>query len=339
MSWTGDADSGYSLGITKGGNYILGDGFTASADIVISEDVSLNLNGKTITLGDNSIEINGDSTLTIAGESGDITGNNVIFGGDGTLKISNDEFSVGTPNAIGEGLTVTNGDGKSLIVDEDGNFIVQSIPEVAPSSSSGGYSEPGAYYNYPRTVTDGGLVEFGTSKVVKSVTLPAGSNGAVLLNIDSIDYWPLAVDSEFTFDISVENLGVGTSYISFKIAESKLSALNITAADIGVYHNVDGEWVKLTVTYKIEDGDVIYTAETDSFSPFKLVVEAGAASPSEEVVTPSEPVTPPTETPDVPGTDLPEIPPVDDEPETPATPAPLAAVLAALGVAVVLRRK
>ena len=214
--------------------------------------------------------------------------------------------------------------------------------QPATSSSSSGTPTPGAYYNYPRTVSDGGLVEFGTSKVVKSVTLPAGSSGKVNLHIDSTAYWPLSLDSEFTFDISVDNLGEGTSYISFKIAESKLTALELTAADVGVYHNVNGEWVKLVVTYTIEDGDVIYTAETDSFSPFKLVIEEGAAVQKEEV-TPSEPVVDEPVIPDVPqdvpGEVLPEIPDIQDEPETPASPAPVLGLLAALGAAVVLRRK
>ncbi|MBO5003518.1 PGF-pre-PGF domain-containing protein, partial [Methanocorpusculaceae archaeon] len=214
--------------------------------------------------------------------------------------------------------------------------------QPATSSSSSGTPTPGAYYNYPRTVSDGGVVEFRTSKVVKSVTLPAGSSGKVNLHIDSTAYWPLSLDSEFTFDISVDNLGEGTSYISFKIAESKLTALELTAADVGVYHNVNGEWVKLVVTYTIEDGDVIYTAETDSFSPFKLVIEEGAAVQKEEV-TPSEPVVDEPVIPDVPqdvpGEVLPEIPDIQDEPETPASPAPVLGLLAALGAAVVLRRK
>ena len=235
-------------------------------------------------------------------------------------------------------------DDVEFVTTEDGNTLVgSSIPVVQPTtSSSSSTPTPGAYYNYPRTVSDSGLVEFGTSKVVKSVTLPAGSSGKVNLHIDSTAYWPLAVDSEFTFDISVDNLGVGTSYISFKIAESKLTALDLTAADVGVYHNVNGEWVKLVVTYTIEDGDVIYTAETDSFSPFKLVIEEGAAVQKEEV-TPSEPVVDEPVIPDVPqdvpGEVLPEIPDVQDEPETPASPAPVLGLLAALGAAVVLRRK
>ena len=282
--------------------------------------------------------------------SGTISGNNF---GDNRFKVYNDATATITDNVINNLVfdneeAVKSAFGDNTLSDEAqaalnsvDYVVLPSTQPATPSSSSGGHSEPGAYYNYPRTVSDGGLVEFGTSKVVKSVTLPAGSNGAVVLHIDSTAYWPLATDSEFTFDISVENLGVGTSYISFKIDESKLSALDITAADVGVYHNVNGEWVKLTVTYKIEEGDVIYTAETDSFSPFKLVVEAGAAKPAE---TQDEPVTPPTEEPsdepqDVPGEILPEIPGVQDEPEEPSSPAPLLGVLAALGAAVVLRRK
>ena len=229
----------------------------------------------------------------------------------------------------------------------DGTINKNPTPPSQPATStSSGTPTPGAYFNYPRTITDGGLVEFGTSKVVKSVTLPAGSSGKVNLHIDSTAYWPLVLDSEFTFDISVEKLGEGTSYISFKIDESKLTALELTAADVGVYHEVNGEWVKLVVTYTIEDGTVLYTAETDSFSPFKLVIEEGAAVQKEEEVNPSEPVTPPVDTPETPVTpDEPEVlPPVDEpetpeQPEEPASPAPLLAVLAGLGAAVVLRRK
>ena len=282
--------------------------------------------------------------------SGTISGNNF---GDNRFKVYNDATATITDNVINNLVfdneeAVKSAFGDNTLSDEAqaalnsvDYVVLPSTQPATPSSSSGGHSEPGAYYNYPRTVSDGGLVEFGTSKVLKSVTLPAGSSGKVNLHIDSTAYWPLSLDSEFTFDISVDNLGEGTSYISFKIAESKLTALELTAADVGVYHNVNGEWVKLVVTYTIEDGDVIYTAETDSFSPFKLVIEEGAAVQKEEV-TPSEPVVDDPVIPDVPqdvpGEVLPEIPPVE-EPETPASPAPVLGLLAALGAAVVLRRK
>ena len=263
-----------------------------------------------------------------AGVAGSITGG--TFSEAALSGTDNALFNPDTPR-------VTNPDGTTSF---GSSIPAPETPSV--SSSSSVTPTPGAYFNYPRTTEDGGLVEFGTSKVVKSVTLPAGSSGKVNLHIDSTAYWPLSLDSEFTFDISVDNLGEGTSYISFKIAESKLTALELTAADVGVYHDVNGEWVKLVVTYTIEDGDVIYTAETDSFSPFKLVIEEGAAVQKEEV-TPSEPVVDEPVIPDVPqdvpGEVLPEIPDNQDEPETPASPAPVLGLLAALGAAVVLRRK
>ena len=313
--------------------------------LVINDgDISANQQGAVhvtvaSTEGTAKLEING-GTLSSTSSS---AVNYVPLSDSGLTDLSNHEV------IINEAATMSSAPGMENFA-QDSAFTTPTVPTVIPlpvqpttSSSSSGKPTPGAYYNYPRTTENGGLVEFGTSKVVKSVTLPAGSSGKVNLHIDSIDYWPLAVDSEFTFDISVENLGAGTSYISFKIAESKLTALDITAADVGVYHNVDGDWVKLTVTYKIEEGDVVYTAETDSFSPFKLVVEAGAATPAVDEVIQDEPVVDEPVTPDVeqdvPGEDLPEIPDVQDEPEEPSSPAPVLGLLAALGAAVVLRRK
>jgi len=251
-------------------------------------------------------------------------------------------------NYWGDGDKPTEDEMGGIIFDEGDNFLTvnpfappQPVEPTTPSSSSSSVqSEPGVYYNYPRHAEDGGLVEFGTSKVVKSVTLPEGSNGKVNLNIDSTKYWPLELDSEFRFDISVDNYGGGTSYIIFEIDEPKLTALDITAADVGVYHNVNGEWMKLSVTYVIENGMVIYTAETDSFSPFKLVIEEGAATPKDEEVTPFEPVVDEPVDLVIPNDSQEELPPIDPvEPTEPESPTPLLAVLAGLGAAVVLRRK
>ncbi|MBO5431718.1 hypothetical protein J5991_06725 [Methanocorpusculum sp.] len=297
-------------------------------DVIIKGNSEVKITGST----EASIRYKDDSKTLCVKDSAKLSVETIVTDTIGeTTPLSIDE--------LGESFVVE-GTGVSITVDNE--VVVTPLPPQPSTSSSSGTPTPGAYYNYPRTVTDGGLVEFGTSKVVKSVTLPAGSSGKVNLHIDSTAYWPLALDSEFTFDISVDNLGEGTSYISFKIDESKLTALELTAADVGVYHEVNGEWVKLVVTYTIEDGDVIYTAETDSFSPFKLVIEEGAAVQKEEEVTPSEPVTPPVETPDVPEEPQEILPPIDT-PETPSdepeSPAPILAVLAGLGAAVVLRRK
>ena len=215
-------------------------------------------------------------------------------------------------------------------------FKANSAEGDAASSSSGG-SSSGNYLSFPRTTTNGGLVDFGSSKVVKALMLPEGSRGSVLLKVDTVEKWPKAVETEYPFDISVEKLGEGVSYILFEIPVSTLDRLGITPADMGVYHLVDEVWVKLAVTYEVKDGTVCYEAATDSFSPFKLVIEEGAATQKEEE---NVPTVPPTEEPDVP--DEPEIlPPIDEpaKPTEPETPAPILAVLAGLGAAVIVRRK
>ena len=208
-------------------------------------------------------------------------------------------------------------------------------PAITPSTSSGSGSE-GSYLSYPRTTVNGGLVDFGASKVIKAVLLPEGSSGSVVLKVDTIEKWPKELETEYTFDISVEKLGEGMAYIHFEIPESTLESLGITSADICAYHLVNGEWVKLETTYEVKDGTVFYEAATDSFSPFKLVIEEGAAEPKAEE---TEPVIPPTEEPeDKPQEELPPIePPV--QPTEPESPSPILAVLAGLGAAAVLRRK
>lgn len=208
--------------------------------------------------------------------------------------------------------------------------------DVAPPTSGGGGGD-GGHLSFPRFTENGGLVDFGSSKVVKALMLPEGSRGSVLLKVDTVEKWPKAVETEYPFDISVEKLGDGMAYIHFEIPVSALESLELTPADICAYH-FDGEvWTKLPTTYEVKDGTVCYEAETDSFSPFKLVIEEGAATQKEEE---NVPVIPPTETPDVP--DEPEIlPPIDEptKPVEPETPAPILAVLAGLGAAVIVRRK
>ena len=211
---------------------------------------------------------------------------------------------------------------------------IQTEEEIIPTPSSSSGSE-GSYLSFPRTTSNGGLVDFGSSKVVKAVLLPEGSSGSVVLKVDTIEKWPKAVDTEYNFDISVEKPVDGISYIPFEIPLSTLESLELTPADICAYHFVDGEWVKLTTTYEVKDGTVCYESETDSFSPFKLVIEKGSAVPKAEE---NIPTVPPTEEPeDNPQEILPPIPPA--EPTEPESPSPILAVFAGLGAAAVLRRK
>ena len=214
-------------------------------------------------------------------------------------------------------------------------FEENPVDEPSPSTSSGSGSE-GNYLSYPRTTVNGGLVDFGSSKAVKAVLLPEGSSGSVVLKVDTIEKWPKELETEYTFDISVEKLGEGMAYIHFEIPVSALESLELTPADICAYHFEGEVWTKLPTTYEVKDGTVCYEAETDSFSPFKLVIEEGAAEPKAEE---TEPIIPPTEEPeDKPQEELPPIePPV--QPTEPESPSPILAVLAGLGAAAVLRRK
>ena len=213
------------------------------------------------------------------------------------------------------------------------NALWEEIPRESITSSGGGGE--GGYLSFPRTTTDGGYIDFGKSKVIKAVTLLEGSSGSVVLKVDSIDHWPEELETEYPFDISVEKLGDGMSYIHFEIPESTLTNLGLNAADICAYHQSEDLWTKLKTTYVVKDGIVYYEAETDSFSPFKLVIEEGAATLKEEIVTPTEPVEPVI--PDEPHEELDPIKPI--EPAEPESPMSLLAVLTGLGAAVVLRRK
>ena len=238
-----------------------------------------------------------------------------------------------------DGTEVTNETVVKTAKDHTLTAVWENNPEddeqIIPPSGSG--SGDGGHLSFPRTTENGGLVDFGSSKVVKAVYLPEGSSGSVLLKVDTVEKWPKALDTEYTFDISVEKLGDGMAYIHFEIPESTLESLELTPADICAYHFEGEVWTKLPTTYEVKDGTVCYEAETDSFSPFKLVIEEGAAVPKEEETVP---VIPPTEEPDVP--DEPEIlPPIDEpaKPTEPETPAPILAVLAGLGAAFIVRRK
>ncbi len=219
-------------------------------------------------------------------------------------------------------------------VDKDHTLTAEWKEITTPPTSSGGSGISG-YESHSRTTKNGGSVDFGASKVVKGVILPEGSSGSVVLKVDTIEGWTNILETEYTFDISVQTMGDGMAYILFEIPLRTLENLGITPADVCAYHFVDGEWVMLKTTYEVKEGTVFYEAETDSFSPFKLVFEEGTATPKEAE---TEPVIPPTEEPDVP--DEPEtLPPIDEPVDEPETPAPLLAVLAGLGAAVVLRRK
>lgn len=163
-------------------------------------------------------------------------------------------------------------------------------PTSASVSSGGGSTDTGSgnYKIYERTTENGGKVSFGSSPIVSGVNLPEGSEGQVILSLETDVKAP--ENSVLVFDIKVHKVGDGTAEIFFKLSEKELNKLGVTASDICLYHYVNSEWIKLSTVYSVgTDGYVYYSAKTDSFSPFAIVKETGAAVNSgSEIVMPTE---------------------------------------------------
>ena len=180
-------------------------------------------------------------------------------------------------------------------------------------------------------VTDGGEVEFeapveepeagevGTPAAedeakITGVVLPTGTEGKVEFVPISEQAAPEGKETQTkkVFEINVPTYEKGKpATIKFTMTVAELAADGKEAADVALWHfdEETGEWTKLVTSYTIVDGVVYFEAITNDFSPFAIIYEDEPAD---------EPV---------------------EEPETPASPAPVFAVLAALGAAVVLRRK
>ncbi|MDO5845595.1 MAG: PGF-pre-PGF domain-containing protein, partial [Methanocorpusculum sp.] len=201
----------------------------------------------------------------------------------------------------------------------------------------------GHYTEYPRTVSDGGVVSFGTSPVVTSVDLPKGSNGQVILSLESKQSAPSGKETYLIFDLSVSTYPSGESAdISFRIKQAELTAKGFSAADVCLYHYVEGNWVSLSTEYYIgSDGYVYYTAKTTGFGPFAIVFEEGAAVQSKNApITPTEPaVTVPSTLEPVQSTET--LAPVESATAVPTakSPAPLAGLAIGLGAAALLIRR
>ena len=217
--------------------------------------------------------------------------------------------------------------------------------EAPGITSSGSATDTGSgnYQYYPRSVPTDGIVDFGTSKVVTGMELPAGSDGTVTLNIKPTFAMPENGFYAFEIDAPGYNLDAKINGgLSFQIPVADLEAAGWTAEDIVLFHGTvaeDGKitWEALpTNLVKNENGIAYYKAAINGCSPFYIGFVKDGSVVNTEVV---DPVTP--ETPETP--DEPEVLPPVDTPETPEqpteSPAPILAVLAGLGAAVVLRRK
>jgi len=180
-------------------------------------------------------------------------------------------------------------------------------------------------------VTDGGEVEFeapveepgvegGSAAAdedeakITGVVLPTGTDSGVTFVPVSEQPAPAGQEenTKKVFEINVPSYEKGkAAVIKFTMTVAELAADGKEAADVALWHfdEETGEWTKLVTSYTIVDGVVYFEAITEDFSPFAIVYE-------------DEPVDEPVE-----------------EPETPESPAPVLGLLAALGAAVVLRRK
>ena len=230
------------------------------------------------------------------------------------------------------------------------SFSSYVLVEEEPQDNLGGGSAvdtgSGNYQYYPRSVPTDGIVDFGTSKVVTGMELPAGSDGTVTLNIKPTFAMPENGFYAFEIDAPGYNLDAKINGgLSFQIPVADLEAAGFTAEDIVLFHGTvaeDGKitWEALpTNLVKNENGVAYYKAAINSCSPFYIGFVKDGSVVNTEVVDPTVP-----ETPEQPVTpDEPEVlPPVEEpteEPETPASPAPILTVFAGLGAVVALRRK
>lgn len=97
-------------------HYYLSDNVTADTDITISGDVTLCLNGKTLSMGDNTITVSGNAVLTICdcGTLGAIIGNNSGSGSlisvtdGGTLQVNSGTLSMEHTGSNSQGIHTVN---------------------------------------------------------------------------------------------------------------------------------------------------------------------------------------------------------------------------------------
>ena len=242
--------------------------------------------------------------------------------------------------------------GHKYIITSELGFSSYVLVEEEPQKSSGSAVDTGSgnYQYYPRSVLADGIVDFGTSRVVTGMELPAGSDGTVTLNIKPTFAMPENGFYAFEIDAPGYNLDAKINGgLSFQIPTADLEAAGFTAEDIVLFHGTVAEdgtivWEALpTNLVRSENGVAYYKAAVSACSPFYIGFVKDGSVVNTETVEPTVPETP--ETPETPVTpDEPEIlPPIDpvvpETPEQPESPAPILAVLAGLGAVVVLRRK
>ncbi|MBR4987880.1 MAG: PGF-pre-PGF domain-containing protein, partial [Methanocorpusculum sp.] len=256
------------------------------------------------------------------------------YAGDKSIVVYGGTFSTDPKDYLADGY-VTEKSGDLWVVKK---YVAPSKP--SSSSSSKPKEEPSVEEPVTPTepvagevtveteVTNGGEVSFETPAAegsepvadapveISAVVLPEGTTGEVAFVPVSEQPAPAGKETQTkkVFEINVPTYEKGkAAVVKFTMTVAELAADGKTAAEVALWHfdEETGEWTKLVTSYTIVDGVVYFEAITYDFSPFAIIYEDAVEQPEQPV----------------------------EEPETPASPAPVLGVLAALGAAVVLRRK
>ena len=292
-----------------------------------------------------------DSSVNIVNSNLEVIANTVSTGIVSLYSIGSGEHG-GLTFTLGEGVTSNVNPSAYIaqgmeVVQPGDKYLVQLYVDRSSSSSSSTPVEPEEPEQpeepvvEPETpaapgdvassteVTDGGEVAFETpagedgtapaaaDSEIKGVVLPTGTEGTVEFVPVSEQAAPAGQEenTKRVFEINVPNYEKGkAAVIKFQMTVEEIAADGKTAAEVALWHfdEETGEWTKLVTTFTIVDGIVYFEAITNDFSPFAIIYDEAPVDEPEQ----------PTE-----------------EPETPASPAPVLGLLAALGAAVVLRRK
>ena len=176
-------------------------------------------------------------------------------------------------------------DGVYLYASRFSEYVIVPVMKTPAPSSSGGSSQDtgsGNYSEYPRTADgSGGLISFGTSKNVKSVELPKGVKGDVVLNLKTDEKGPEGAETALVFEINIPNYPTGTeATVNFELTAASIESAGYTPADVVLMHKGADGWESLPTTYESAGTKVKYAAVTTSFSPFAVVYSEGAAQPA-----------------------------------------------------------
>ena len=116
--------------------------------------------------------------------------------------------------------------------------------------------------------------------------------------------------------------------IYYQVPLDVIAIKGYTEHDVCLYHKENGAWTALPTYLVTKDARyAYYKSVTESFSPFYIGFETGAARTENEEPIPVEPVVEPVE----------PIAPILPQPA--ATPAPVLGLLAGLGAAAVLLKR